>query len=87
MIKWKTQVKAGLVAHGFEDASRDNVRRDSPTCRTENLRMLFTLTSSWNWNINTMDIKSAFLQGKSIKRDVFLKPPKETMEIKKLWKL
>ena len=46
MIKWKTQVKAGLVAHGFEDASRDNVRRDSPTCRTENLRMLFTLTSS-----------------------------------------
>ena len=46
VIRGKTQIKGGLVPHGFEDASRDNVRRDSPTCRRENLKMLFTLTSS-----------------------------------------
>ena len=61
MIEGKIQVKAQLVACGFEDASRDDVRKDSPTCGRENLRLLFALTSSCNWRINTMDIKSAFL--------------------------
>ena len=60
MIEGKTQVKARLVARGFEDAGRDNVRKDSPTCGRENLRLLFATTSSCNWRINTMDIKSAF---------------------------
>ena len=77
IIKGKRQVKARLVARGFEDASRNDVRKDSPTCGRENLRLLFALTSSCNWRINTMDIKSAFLQRKCIERDVFIKPPKE----------
>ena len=38
------------------------------------------------WKINTMDINSAFLQGKPIERDVYLKPPKEA-HTKKIWKL
>ena len=33
-----------------------------------------------------MDIKSDFLQGKSIERDVTIKPPKE-VNTNKLWKL
>ena len=73
----KTQVKAWLVARGFEDTGRDDVRRDFHTCGREHLRLLFAVTSSCNWRINTMDIKSAFLQGKSIERDVFIKPTKE----------
>ena len=86
LIEGKTQVKARLVARGFEDAGRDDVRKDSPTCGRENLRLLFALTSSCNWRINILDIKSAFLQGKSIERDVFIKPPKEA-NTNKLWKL
>ena len=86
MIEGKTQVKARMVAPGFEDAGRDNVRKDSPTCGRENLRLLFALTSSCNWRINILDIKSAFLQGKSIERDVFIKPPKEA-NTNKLWTL
>ena len=39
-----------------------------------------------DWKINTMDIRTAFLQGNSIERDVYLKPPKEA-HTKKLWKL
>ena len=49
-------------------------------------KSLFALISSCNWRINTMDIKSAFLYGKSIEKDVFLKPPKKA-NTKKLWKL
>ena len=86
MIEGKTQVKARLVARGFEDASRDDERKDSPTCGRENLRLLFALISACNWRINTMNIKSVFLQGKSIEQDVFIKPPKEA-NTTKLWKL
>ena len=71
---------------GFEDADRDDVRKDSPTCGRENVRLLLALTSSCNWRINTMVIKSAFLQGKSIEKDLFIKPPKEA-NTNKLWKL
>ena len=44
-----------LVTCDFEDASRDDVRKDCPTCGRENLRLLFAL------RINTINIKSAFL--------------------------
>ena len=64
MIEGKTQVKDQLLAHGFEDAGRDDVRKDSPTGGRENLRLLFTLTFSCNQRINTMDTKSAFFAGK-----------------------
>ena len=36
LIEGKTQVKARLVARGFEDAGRNDVRKDSPTCEREN---------------------------------------------------
>ena len=48
LIERKTQVKARLVARGFEDAGRDDVRKNSPPCERENLRLLFALTSSCN---------------------------------------
>ena len=38
------------------------------------------------WEINSLDIKSAFLQGKEISRDLFAKPPKEA-KTDNLWKL
>ena len=39
------------------------------------------------WKINSIDIKAAFLQGKSIDRDLYLKPPKEAEAQGRLWKL
>ena len=75
---WREKTgQRSTFAHGFEDAGRDDVRKYSPTGGRENLRLLFTLTSSGNQRINTMDIKSAFfVQGNSIERDVFIKPPR-----------
>ena len=37
MIRGKTQVKTWLVKCDFEDASSDDVRKDSPNCGRENL--------------------------------------------------
>lgn len=39
----KTEVKGQLVAPGFEDCSRDEVRKDSLPCGKEN----FALTASY----------------------------------------
>ena len=39
--------------------------------------MVLAITASKGWEIKTTDIKSAFLQGKEMDREVYLKPPKE----------
>ena len=39
--------------------------------------ILFALCSSFSWNVESIDIKSAFLQGDKIDRDIFIKPPPE----------
>ena len=82
--QWTT--KARLVARGFEeDASL--IRTDSPTCMRESLRIVLAYAACSAWKINSIDIKAAFLQGKQINRDVFLRPPKESQCNGKLWKL
>ena len=80
-----TVIKARLVASGFEEESCV-LRKDSPICSDESLRLIFTITSSNHWEVNSLDIQSAFLQGKSVTRDVYLMPPKEA-GTEKLWKL
>ena len=60
MIEGKTQIKFRLVARSFEDSSRDELRKDSPTGGRENLKLMFALTSFYNWRINAIDIKPTF---------------------------
>ncbi len=79
-------VKARLVARGFEEADIGEIRKDSPTCGKESLRLCLTLFASMNWKINSLDIKAAFLQGNPIEREVYIMPPKE-VQTNKLWKL
>ena len=86
VIEGVFRTKARLVARGFEGLNLNIVRTDSPTCGRENLRLLFCIIASFDWGINTIDIRAAFLQGKPIERDVFLKPPKEA-QTDKIWKL
>ena len=42
--------------------------------------------ASFKWDINLIDIKTTFLQGKKIIRNIVIKPPKEARR-NKLWKL
>ena len=79
------QVKARLVARGFEDDCI-NIRTDSPTCSKMNLRLTVAIASSKGWEINSLDIQSAFLQGEVMERDVYLKPPLEA-NTDKVWHL
>ena len=86
IVEGVVRTKARLVARGFEEIDGNCIRKDSPTCGKENLRIIFLFIGMNDWKINTMDIRAAFLQGNPIERDVYLKPPKEA-HTKKLWKL
>ena len=70
------KVKARFLARGFEE--KNLIQRDSPTASKGAMRILLTIAASKQWVIKTTDIKSAFLQGKELNRNVYLKPPKES---------
>ena len=78
--------KTRLVARGFKEEKLNNIRKDSPTCSKDNFRLVLSIFVSNSWIIYSLDIKLAFIQGKKIDRDVYLKSPKEA-EASKLWKL
>ena len=84
VVEGRPSVKARLVARGFEEIQ--NFRTDSPTCSREGLRIALTVISSEKWKLNSLDVKTAFLQGEEINRDICVEPPAEA-NTTKLWKL
>ena len=68
--------KARLVARGFEEQS-DSIEKESPTCSKDAMRTMLSLINKNGWKLSSLDIKTAFLQGEKIDRDVYLRPPKE----------
>ena len=80
------KVKARLVARGFEEQLTDK-RVDSPTASRQSLRLIFTAASTMGWELYSLDIASAFLQGKEIQRTVLVRPPKEFAVDGKVWRL
>ena len=87
VLWWKgNEVRARLVARGFEE--EEEIRADSPTVGKSVMRLLLVIAASKHWTVKTTDIKSAFLQGRRIDREVYITPPKEAeVERGKLWKL
>ena len=63
------KIKARLVARGFEEDLASAV--DSPTIGKPCVRMILSIAATNKWRIRSTDIKSAFLQGQVIMRDVF----------------
>ena len=60
---------------------------DWPTSGKELLRRSLTVFLSQSWSLNSIDIKSAFLQGNKINRHVCVKPPKDFVREGKVWLL
>lgn len=80
------KVKARLVARGFEENS-DDLRTDSPTCSRQALRLVFVAAATMNWELQSLDITAAFLQGNILDRDVFIQPPVDYARNGMVWKL
>ena len=78
-------IKARLCARGFEEDTSE-IRSDSPTASKETIRFALTIASTLSWNIQSLDVKTAFLQSFEIARDVFIRPPSEA-NTKNVWRL
>ena len=82
-----TEVRARLVARGYEE--KEEIPSDSPTIDQCSLKLMLGVAVAFNWGVETVDIKSAFLQGIPLnERNVFVKPPPEAkVPAGHLWKL
>ena len=78
-------VRARLTCRGFQE--EDDFPTDSPTIQKASIRMILTIAATSKWNIQAIDIKSAFLQGDKLTRKVFVRPPREANLTNKLWRL
>ena len=80
------QAKARLVVRGVEEDFI--LPRDSPTVGKGAMRTVLAKASSTKWGVKTTDIKSAFLLGKELDRDVYIRPPRESYTPSNMiWKL
>ena len=83
VIDGKLDVKARLCVRG--DQEQGEFRTDSPTVHKSSINIFFMLAAKNRWEIQTSDIKCAFLQGELIDREVYVKPPKERRVKGILW--
>ena len=77
------------MARGFEEFRYHNgeIEKDSPTCSHESIRIILAILAHRHWELHSMDVKTAFLQGQRMDRDVYIKPPKEAKCSGILWRL
>ena len=86
LINGKPGVKARLAVRGDQEVVQD-IRTDSPTVNKVNIKLFFLIAAAKGWNIKTCDVKSAFLQGTPLDRDVFVRPPVERRIKGVIWKM
>ena len=71
-------IKARLCARG--DLEKVEVRTDSPTTSKASIRLILSIAASNKWVLHSLDFTNAFLQGASLEREVFLRPPPDVRE-------
>ena len=81
----RTKPKARLVVLGYQDPEVDTIPRDSPTMTKLSRMMILQYAASQQWDIESFDIKTAFLRGQEQGNRVLgMEPPKELREKMKL---
>ena len=81
----KQKTKARLVACGFQVTTK--LQSDSPTVSKESFKMLMAVTANDNFKLASVDIRAAFLQSRTLDRDVFVLPPLDIRKQGVIWKL
>ena len=79
------KIKARFVVKGCQEKS--DPRSDSPTASKDSFKLFLALAANENFDLKTLDVTSAFLQGYPLEREVFIQPPLEKLELGKVWKL
>ena len=75
------KAKARLVVKGFQDPDIGILSSDSPTLTRDGRMLLLQTAASMRWQIESFDITTAFLRGRSDQRELAMEPPKELREL------
>lgn len=73
----KVPIKARLCIRGFKELNPP--RADSPTVDRIHTKMFYSIAANEGWDIQTIDVTSAFLQGNQLQREILVGPPKEAV--------
>ena len=63
-----------ISVESSEEYSKDSIQFESPTCGRDTVKAILSLVPDNHWTIKT-DVSSAFFQGDTLEREVFLKNP------------
>eukprot|EP00435_Cladocopium_sp_Y103_P020463 s1700_g5.t1 len=75
------KAKARLVVKGFQDPDIDSVCSDSPTLTRDSRMLLLQTVASQRWVVQSFDITTAFLRGRSDERELAMEPPAELQKL------
>ena len=78
-------LRARIVPHENKDKELDELRCDSFSRKPEVLRLIYSFTSDMDYSLKTMDIGTAFLQTRSLRRQVYIRPTKEAKDTSHYW--
>ena len=82
-----SKLKARLCVRGDTERNTESIRADSPTAHKDSLKLALAIAANEGFDLVSADIKSAFLQGRSLSRKVYVLPPPEARQDGKLWLL
>ena len=73
--KTGSKVKARLCTMGnsSEEFLKDSIQFESPMCGRDTVKAILSLVPDNKWRIGTFDVSSAFFQGDTLERDVYVK--------------
>ena len=71
-------IKARLCIRGDLEKNKFSIRSDSPTAAKETLKIALMIAANEGFVVKSVDIKSAYLQGNDLKRDIYVRPPIES---------
>ena len=80
-------IKARLCIRGDLEKGKEDIRSDSPTASKEAIKLALIIAANEGFKVQSGDSKSAYLQGELLKREIYVKPPKEANANGKLWLL
>ena len=80
-------LKARMCIRGDLEKGKDDVRSDSPTVGKDTLKLALTIAANESFTVKSGDIKSAYLQGLDLQRQILVKPPPQAGVTNKLWLL
>ena len=83
------KAKSRIVLPGDLDPDLGSVRTDAPTTQLTSVRLAMILSLSKAWECWLFDVSTAFLSGKNVSRDLYVRPPRDLKGLSagELWKI